>query len=98
MHVLVSATSRPSSLYDAEPASCRQSLLSSPLPSSVNPDNLEFGAGQSGAALENGRKLQLRSRFLCKFTFSGHLVLRYYSPSSLCSVGDLFRNNLTTLQ
>ncbi|XP_037083862.1 netrin receptor UNC5A-like [Pollicipes pollicipes] len=41
-----SPTSRPTSLYDAEAASCRQSLLSTPLPSSVNPDNLDFGTGQ----------------------------------------------------
>ncbi|XP_043202701.1 netrin receptor UNC5C-like isoform X2 [Amphibalanus amphitrite] len=46
-----SPTSRPNSLYDAEPSSCRQSLLSSPLPSSVNPDNLEFGTVTSAGAV-----------------------------------------------
>ncbi|XP_037084126.1 netrin receptor UNC5C-like [Pollicipes pollicipes] len=47
-----SPTSRPNSLYDVEPASCRQSLLSATLPSGVNPDNLEFGTVTSaGAAL-----------------------------------------------
>ncbi|XP_037083856.1 netrin receptor UNC5C-like, partial [Pollicipes pollicipes] len=46
-----SPTSRPTSLYDAEAASCRQSLLSTPLPSSVNPDNLDFGTVTSAGAV-----------------------------------------------
>jgi len=47
--------SRPHSLYDGEPASCRQSLLSTTLPSGVNPDNLELGTVTSA-----GGELALR--------------------------------------